>query len=92
MRIAMWAGMALGAAMGAVLVAPAAADDEAGTVSITFDKRAWSAITSEVDVVATGKAEPIGRCCPCGPPRGETTVAACCPCVEDYMATGAPCL
>ncbi len=91
MRAAIWTGMALGALMGAAVVAPAAADDPSGTVSITFDQRAWSTITSEVVVTATGKAEPIGRCCPCGPPPGETAVAACCACPDEREATDSTC-
>ena len=91
MRAAIWTGMALGALMGAAVVAPAAADDPSGTVSITFDQRAWSTITSEVVVTATGKAEPIGQCCPCGPPGVQAQLTTCCPCISDPVAAGATC-
>ena len=91
MRATMWVGLVVGSVMGAAMVAPAAADGGSGTASITFDKRTWAAITSEVVITATGKAEPIGQCCPCGPPRSQVQLSACCPCIEDGPAAGATC-
>ena len=73
------------------MITPAAADGGSGTASITFDKRTWAAITSEVVITATGKAEPIGQCCPCGPPGVQAQLTTCCPCISDPVAAGATC-
>ncbi len=91
MRASFTAGLALGVLVGAGAAGPVMADDTPGTVSINFDKQAWAAITSEVVVTATGRAEPIGQCCPCGPPRAQTQINACCACTEESAANGATC-
>ncbi len=91
MRATMWVGLVVGSVMGAAMITPAAADGGSGTASITFDKRTWAAITSEVVITATGKAEPIGQCCPCGPPGVQAQLTTCCPCISDRAAGGATC-
>ena len=91
MRATMWVGLVVGSVMGATMITPAAADGGSGTASITFDKRTWAAITSEVVITATGKAEPIGQCCPCGPPGVQAQLTTCCPCISDPVAAGATC-
>lgn len=59
MRKTVAVGLVAGALVGAVATAPATADDQTGTVTITFTKKTWKAVNAQMMVKPTGKAQKL---------------------------------